>query len=38
MDWTRWAPKGGAHLDCSGVPVDLAGAEEASHANCAVVD
>ena len=27
----------GAHLECSCVPVDLAGAEKASHANCAVV-
>ena len=34
--WTRWAPEG-AHLDCSCMPVDLAGAGKASHANCAVV-
>ena len=38
MDWARWAPREGARLDCSCMPVDLAGAEEASHANCVVVD
>ena len=30
-------PEGQAHLECSCVPVQLAGARKASHANCAVV-
>ena len=30
-------PEEQAHLECPCVPADLAGAEEASHANCAVV-